>query len=142
VNRLDSPLLGKVSRIERQQLVNAVNEQQRSQACIVNSFAGDLAALGKFEPTVKDVGRLMQQRELVEQGTDYVSRGCDRPTKPVRGFRARRHGPEFHEDLGAEVNGVVARKQVFHGGGGGSVLWTGVVCEAKEDVCIDEPAQS
>lgn len=56
----------------------------------MNSFAGDFAALDKFEPAIEDAGSVIEQRELVPQGTEYVGCGRGGPAKAVSGFRTSR----------------------------------------------------
>jgi hypothetical protein len=115
VNRVNAPVPREVGRVERQQLLDAVNEQERGEACVVDSFAGDLAALYEFQPALQDIRGVIQQWELVSQGADYVSRGFGRPAKTVGAFRTSRDGPEFHKDLRADGQVVIACQQVFYG---------------------------
>lgn len=85
-----------------------MDKQQSGNACIVDSFAGDMAAFDKFDPPIEDVSRFMQQRELTSQRSNYVRCRRGRPAKAVCRFRTGSDGPELYEDLWADINDAVA----------------------------------
>jgi hypothetical protein len=138
MRRFHAPASGKVGRVEGRQLLSSMDEQQSCQARVVGAFSGDLAAVYQFKPAVQNIRSLGEERELISQLADCLSRGRGRPPKTVGRFGTSRDRPEFHQDLSADEQGSVARKQVLYGSLGDAMLGASVVRESQEYVRIDE----